>query len=199
MSGREQPALASAAGEGAAPRAARDPGPPEEAPETAPELRAIAQQLYGHVVDSIDFVRLYGFEQLLWSVLHERGIDDPEGEVARQLLVDVVTRAAGDPASYFPISPPHGITKEEAKAVEFDDDCPFCKMEAEEAAHAASPEGIADELAWQAELENMGKAFASSARAWREQHADALARRGLAPPSTTEPPAAARGAADRCT
>jgi hypothetical protein len=140
------------------------------------DLTDLQQQLYGHVLDKIDFDGMYGLEQLLWGLLDERDIEDEDGELAKALIVDAVIRAARDPASYVPVSPPPGITKAEAKAVEFDEACPFCKMEADEAAYAGDPANAAAEAAEAAEQTAL---YASNARAWRARHAEALKRRGL--------------------
>jgi len=141
------------------------------------ELAELEQQLEGHVRNAIDFVALYQLEQLLWGLLDQRGIDDEQGELAKALLVDAVIRAARDPASYFPIRPPPGITEAEARAVEVEDACPFCQVEVTQAAYDADPANIAAEAAEAAELEAL---WAPQARAWREKHAEVLARRGLA-------------------
>ena len=127
-------------------------------------------------VDCIDFDALFGLEQLLWWLLDLRGVEDPGAELATALIVDAVTCAARDPASYFPVSPPPGITEAEVKAVERDDACPFCTMEANHTAFLADPATAAAEAAHTAELVQL---FESEARAWRAEHAEVLERRGL--------------------
>lgn len=148
------------------------------AQRAAPDaLAELERQLYGHVQDAIDFQALDQLVQLLWGLLDLRGIeDDEDGTLAKALLVEAVTRAARDPASYFPCDPPLGITEAEAKAIAFDDACPFCKVEADHAAYLADPANVAAEAAERAELVELS---ATAARAWREQHADALKRHRL--------------------
>jgi hypothetical protein len=137
-------------------------------------LADLEQQLYGHVRDAVDFDALYQLEQLLWGLLDLRRIEDLDGELAKALIVEAITCAARDPASYVSVSPPPGITEAEAKAVERDDACPFCKMEADQAAYAADPANADAEEA--AELVAL---YEPEARAWRAQHAEVLQRRGL--------------------
>ena len=139
-------------------------------------LGRLEDQLYNHVVDKIDFVGLYQLEQLLWGLLDLRGIDDAHGELAKALIVDAVARAVRDPASYFPLRPPPGVTEAEANAVAYEDACPFCTMEADHAADDAAPATVAAEDAAAAELRAL---YAGEASAWRARHAGALARRGL--------------------
>jgi len=139
-------------------------------------LGKLEDQLYNHVVDKLDFVGLYQLEQLLWGLLDLRGIHDEDGELAKTLIVDAVTRAVRDPASYFPSSPPPGITEAEAKAVAFEEACPFCTMEANHAAYLADPANAAAEAADAAEMVALAE---PAARAWRARHAEVLARRGL--------------------
>jgi hypothetical protein len=143
------------------------------------KLADLEKQLQGHVYDAIDFDALYRFEQLLWGLLDHHEIEDEHGELAKDLIVDAVLQVVRDPASYFPVSPPPGITEAEVKAVEFDEDCPFCKMEAEHVAYEASPTGRAARAEWEAEEAELVELYASSATQWREQHAAALKRAGL--------------------
>ncbi|MGE0547640.1 MAG: hypothetical protein AB7O24_01095 [Kofleriaceae bacterium] len=136
------------------------------------DLAELETQLMGHVQNAIDFDALYQLEQLLWGLLEQRGIHDEESDVAKALILAAAVRAHRDPASYFPVSPPPGITKAEAKAAAFDETCPFCQMEAEQAACRAN--GPPDDF-W----DKMAEDFKDSAREWREQHAEALKRAGL--------------------
>ncbi|MGE0868059.1 MAG: hypothetical protein AB7P03_05850 [Kofleriaceae bacterium] len=133
------------------------------------ELADLETQLMGHVRNAIDFSALDQLEQLLWGLIDQHGIYDEDGAVAKGLILAAAVRAHRDPASYFPVSPPPGITKAEAKAAEFDENCPFCVMEAEQAEYErnAPPDDFWDKMADE---------FKDSARAWREQHADALKR-----------------------
>ena len=139
-------------------------------------LADLEAQLYGHVRDAVDFDALYQLEQLLWGLLDLRRIDDLDGELAKALIVDAITCAARDPASYVSTGPPPGITETEAMAVERDDACPFCKMEADQAAYAADPSNVDADAAEAAELVAL---YEPQARAWRAQHAEVLQRRGL--------------------
>ena len=136
------------------------------------ELVALAEQLYGHVVDCIDFGALFGLEQLLWHLVGELGLEglDEEGDVSRAMIQRAIVRAAFDPLTRIS-DVPYGITKEEAKAARFDEACPFCRYEDEEARAAKTEKHdpgdedcpCCDDLACE----------------WREQHAEALRRRGL--------------------
>jgi hypothetical protein len=144
----------------------------EPTAEHREQLAALERQLYGHVLECIDWNALFGLEQMLWSVLDELGIDDCEVAVdlAKAMISRAIVHASDDPATACS-SVPYGITKAEAKAVSFDEACPFCQFEAEAAKrpkpephdHDEEPCGLCDDLA----------------RMWREQHADALKRHGL--------------------
>lgn len=134
------------------------------------DLAALEEQLYEHVVDCIDFDALFGLEQLLWHLVDKLGLGqlDDEAGLSKQLIRRALVRAAYDPSTAFS-EVPFGITKEEEKAASFDPECPFCQYEAEhpreDSEHDHEDESctLCDELA----------------REWREQHADALRRRGL--------------------
>lgn len=156
-------------------------------------LMDIESQLYEHVRNAIDFRALYQLEQSLWGLLDPQGIDDVDGTVAKKLIVDAVSRAMRDASSYFPVSPPPGITKEEEKAALFDPHCPFCQMEAAQAAYAADPATIAAD---RAEHEEHCALFAEAAREWRAKHAAQLARAKLASPTSIAPGSKRRAAAD---
>jgi hypothetical protein len=136
-------------------------------------LMDIESQLYEHVRNAIDFEALSQLEQTLWGLLDPHGIDDTEGTVAKKLIVDALCRAARDPSSDYPVSPPPGITKEEEKAALFDPSCPFCQMEAAQSAYAADPATIAAE---RAEHEELCALYGDAAREWRAKHAPQLAR-----------------------
>jgi hypothetical protein len=134
------------------------------------DLAALEQQLYGHVVDCIDFDALFGLEQLLWHLVDELGLGglDDCGDLSKTLIRRAIVRAAHDPSTAI-TDVPYGITKEEERAAKFDAACPFCRYEDEhppegrDAAHDHEDEScpLCDDMA----------------RAWREQHADALRRR----------------------
>jgi hypothetical protein len=116
--------------------------------EARRSLGDLEDQLSRHIHDAIDFAALYRFEQLLWGLIDRRNIPDEMRELARELIVDAVIQAVRDPASYFPVRPPRGISETEEKAAAFDENCPFCTMEAERAAYEASPAGRAAKAAW---------------------------------------------------
>lgn len=136
------------------------------------DLAALEEQLYGHVLDCIDFDAINGLEQLLWHLVDKLGLGDLdlEDRLSTWLIRRAIVRAAYDPATTFS-DVPYGITKAEAKAVRFDPDCPFCRYEDEhpreaeedEHAHDDDPCALCDDMA----------------RAWRVQHADKLRSRGL--------------------
>lgn len=135
-------------------------------------IGAIADAFYNHVVEALDLGALDALEQELWSVLDSAGIDDETGAISSKIVRDAIIRLADDPMRHIS-TVPYGITKAEAKAAAFDDGCPFCVLEA--ARPAPSPE---DE-----HVEGDCDCCDMLAREWRAEHADALARAGLAPPS----------------
>jgi hypothetical protein len=138
-----------------------------------PELAELEEQVYDHVLECIDFDALYGLEQLLWHLVDKLGLGelDLEDGLSSWIIKRAIVRAAHDPTTSY-TDVPFGITKAEAKAVKFDDDCPFCRYEAEhpreakiddEHDHDDEPCPLCDDMA----------------REWREKHADVLKRRGL--------------------
>ncbi len=136
-----------------------------------PDLAALEAQLYGHVLDCIDFGALYGLEQLLWHLVDKLGLGalDLDDRLSKWMIRRAIVRAAHDPSTAF-TDVPFGITKDEAKAARFDPECPFCRYEDEhpreqesEHHHTGDDCPLCDDLA----------------REWREKHADALRRRGL--------------------
>jgi len=148
---------------------------PSAAIETAlaerKDLAALEEQLYEHVVDCIDFDALFGLEQLLWHLVDQLGLGrlDEEDGLSKQLIRRALVRAAYDPTTSFS-DVPYGITKAEAKAARFDPECPFCQYEDE---HPPEQE---------AEHDHEGESCSlcdEMAAAWREEHAEALRRRGL--------------------
>jgi hypothetical protein len=98
------------------------------------KLADLEEQLYGHVLDAIDFDALFQLEQLLWGLIDQRGIDDQDGELADSLIVDAINRAAHDDARHCTIAPPPGMTEAETRAARFDEACPFCRVEKERSA-----------------------------------------------------------------
>jgi hypothetical protein len=157
--------------------AARDAGHevPSPAVTTAlaerADLAALEEQLYGHVLDCIDFDALNGLEQLLWHLVDKLGLGDLdlEDHLSSWLIRRAIVRAAYDPATSF-TDVPYGITKAEAKAARFDPECPFCRYEDEhpreeddEHEHDDDSCSLCDDMA----------------REWREKHAAALRRAGL--------------------
>ena len=137
-----------------------------------PKLLALAEQLYGHVVECIDFDALFGLEQMLWSLVEKAGLGklDDEGDLSKAMIRRCLVRAAFDPNTAF-TDVPFGITKEEAKAANFDPECPFCRYE-DEQARTARPAEHDHEDECCSLCDNM-------AAAWRKEHAEALRRRGL--------------------
>ena len=135
------------------------------------DLAALEEQLYGHVLDCIDFDALNGLEQLLWHLVDKLGLGDLdlEGGLSTWMIRRAIVRAAHDPTTTFSEAP-FGITKAEAKAARFDAECPFCRYEDEhpreaedEQEHGDEPCPLCDDMA----------------REWRDKHADALRRAGL--------------------
>lgn len=138
--------------------------------------QAIADALYNHVREAVDLDALFNLEQLLWCVLGAvRGEDDDDdddadciADVAARMIRDALVRLADDGARYFS-DVPYGVTKDEAKAVAYDDGCPFCVME------AARPVPLPEHVEGECECCDL------VARDWRQAHAEILARAGLAP------------------
>ena len=139
-----------------------------------PELTALAARLYEHVVESIDFDALSGLEQLLWGLLDQMGLGalDDELGLSRWLISRALITAAHDPSTAMS-DVPFGITKEEERAARFDADCPFCRYDDERSRDADGDDGAHEHDDEPCPLCD------DMARAWREQHADALRRRGL--------------------
>lgn len=136
---------------------------------------ALAEQVYEHVIDAIDFTALYQLEQMLWSLLDER----PDDRTSQQLITDALSRVASDERRYCSFVPP-GITKAEEKAATYDDDCPLCRME------AASPHEPEHEHEGECELCD------SMARDWRAENAEALQRFALRTANGGRKPATSR-------
>jgi hypothetical protein len=131
--------------------------------------RELAERVYGHVIEAIDFKALFNIEQMLWCLLP----GDEEGTLAQELVTDALIRAATSPDRACDFGPPPGITKAEAKAAAFDPDCPLCRLEAE--APEDPHDGTEDDPC---------ELCRSLAAEWRAQHADVLRRAGLMPPAS---------------
>lgn len=149
------------------------PRPRAQYPKPA-SLAELTASLYNHVLEAIDFGALYTFEQLLWSLLPEQGVDDEDGEIASTMIRDAIIKAASDPMRNVS-TVPYGVTKEEEKAVAFDENCFFCVYEAanpsEDDTYQDGECGCCDAMA----------------RDWREEHAHVLSRRGVRPPAHNGP------------
>jgi hypothetical protein len=133
---------------------------------------AFADCAYKHVVEAIDFDAIYRFEQILIGLLGEVGIHDEDGELAETIIRDAIVRAANDPDRDIS-DVPFGITKAEAAAVAFDPSCPICVLEAARPPESEAPDHVDGEC----------ECCDMMARDWRAEHAEALARAGLAPRS----------------
>jgi hypothetical protein len=181
MSGLDQKNKTSAAAQQIANRPASERPQEREVPSPAvvnalaerADLAALEEQLYGHVVDCIDFDTLFGLEQLLWHYVDKLGLGELELDdgLSHWMIRRAIIRAAHDPSTSFS-DVPFGITKSEEKAAKFDADCPFCQYEAE---HPREQEK-------DGEHDHDGDACPlcdDMAREWREKHADALRRAGL--------------------
>ena len=101
-------------------------------------LRVLEQQLYGHVLDAINFDALSNLEQSLFGLLTRRMNigTDLALDLSALLIQRAIVRAADDEERFADFGPPPGITEAERKAVEFDERCPFCRIEAADAAEA---------------------------------------------------------------
>jgi hypothetical protein len=133
-------------------------------------INSLAECIYNHVFDAIDFEAMYRFEQVLWCLLPELGIEDEDGEVAEKLVREAIVRAASDPDRHVSHVPP-GVTKAEAMAAAFDDGCPLCVLEAARSPQADTPDHVDGEC----------ECCDMIARDWRAEHAEVLARAGLGP------------------
>ena len=128
--------------------AARDPLSRAEVlalPSTA-NLEELKQCLYNHVMDSIDWGKIYTYEQMLWSLLPELG--EKKGkvdELAEKLIGECLARAAFDPMRLISHVPP-GITDAERRAVDYDDGCVFCRADRENALKALDAEPPTEEV-----------------------------------------------------
>jgi hypothetical protein len=140
------------------------------------DLEALADQVAEHIHDAIDWNAVFRIEQMLWFLLKE----DPDGARAMTLVGEAFARAAVSPSRYGVTDVPYGVTKEEAKAVAFDDGCPLCRLDAQ-----SPPEPEHDHDGDCELCDDM-------AREWRAQNADALRRYGTRKANGTRKPAASR-------
>jgi len=139
-------------------------------PDTA-ALRELRERLYQHVLDTIDWGALHGFEQVLWSMLPRLGYNDHDGQMAEQMVRACVIRAAADPMRNVS-DVPFGITQAERRAASREDDCVFCQAEA---ACGDAHEPDVDDCPCCSDM----------AADWRAQHEAVLKKAGLwrPPPS----------------
>jgi hypothetical protein len=160
-------------------------------------LAALERRIYGHVLAAVDLDALSNLEQITISLVMEAL--DSEGErkrkraaktdalpaipphaelaidLAAQLIEGALRRLVDDPRRYMDCGPPHGVTPEEAAAVAFDEDCPYC---------------VAIRADEQAQREHLAKHPTDEEEAcpccdmlvesWREEHKEKLAKAGLA-------------------
>ncbi len=138
-------------------------------------LGELEHQLYGHVLDAIDFGALGGLEQHLYGLLCDMELDDDLAlDLSKLVISRALERAVEDNARYCNFGAPDGVPEAEAKAVAFEESCPFCVLDAEEAKYLAEhPPG-----------EEHGESCAcceDMVRMWRDQHADTLRKHGLYP------------------
>jgi hypothetical protein len=141
-------------------------------------VRELTDQLYGHVVRTIHAGALDGLEQQLAMALHDRGVRDDDLTLTPVILADLLGRFAHDPARGIRFVPA-GITDDEIIAASYTETCPFCRHDLAAAKHRArhghGPEP--DDEAWDTEMLAL---HAGAAARWREEHAAALRRFGLA-------------------
>ena len=140
-------------------------------PDTA-GLKDLRERLYQHVLDTIDWGVLFGYEQVLWSLLPRLGYRDEDGKLAEAMVRDAVVRAASDPMRNI-TDVPYGVTPEEKRAVEREDDCPLCEAAEVMTRDAHNPD-VSD-----------CPCCSDMVTEWRMQHEAVLRKAGLwrAPPS----------------
>lgn len=118
--------------------------------------------LYNHVMDAIDWGKIHGYEQMLWSLLPELGVEDDECEAAEAMIRECVVRAASDPMRNIS-DVPFGVTDAERRAVAYDDGCVFCRVDA---VHGGEPVGECP-------------CCMDTAAEWRAKHEAVLRKAGL--------------------
>jgi hypothetical protein len=140
-------------------------------------VRELTDQLYGHVVRTIDAGAVDALEQMLATALHDRGVRHDHALTA-VILADLLGRFAHDPSRGLRAAPA-GITDDEIVAATYTETCPFCRHDLavaeRRARHGRGPDP--DDEAWDQELLELD---AAAATRWREEHAAALRRFGLA-------------------
>jgi len=132
-------------------------------------LCALADRLYKHVVDCIDFGALSGVEEMLWHAIDHAGLGalDNQENVSRRMIQHALSRAIHDPWSWVRETP-YGITKQEERAVRFDADCWFCIAEEHASDALPSPSVVATES------DDHCASCDELVREWRERHATQL-------------------------
>jgi hypothetical protein len=153
--------------------------------EAREKIEHVRERLYGHVRRLIDGEALFSLEQVLWSVVDRAGVHDDESELTNALLAEALASIAYDPERNISTTP-RGITDEEIVAAEYDETCELCHHDLEEAKQrrAGNTEDAVD-----SEILAM---HAEAATHWREEHAVALARFGLAADQRVTEPQKAR-------
>ncbi|MBL9018918.1 MAG: hypothetical protein JNL83_32320 [Myxococcales bacterium] len=138
-------------------------------------LDELRQCLYNHIMDAIDWGRIYGYEQMLWSLLPALGQQGDVDELAEKLIGECLARAAFDPMRLVSNVPP-GITDAERRAVEYDDGCVFCRADAASGADQRQEHDDDDDDC---------PLCTDMAAEWRDQHQAVLKKAGLwrPPPS----------------
>jgi hypothetical protein len=102
--------------------------------------------------------------------------DELAMDLAAQLIEGALRRLVEDPRRYMSYGPPHGVTPEEAAAVAFDEDCPYC---------------VADKVQEEAERRHLAKhpmpeeeepcpCCDMLVESWREANKEKLVKAGLA-------------------
>ncbi len=152
--------------------------------QQAVEVAELADRLYNHVLRVIDLGRLSQLEQCIWSELDQMNIDDELGELATALLAEALGRVGHAPERH--VNPiPIGISEDEVLAAEYDDDCRMCRSEVADMEYRLSGQRCQD-LASDAEDDDMCRFNEQAAQAWRAENAEALRRFGLAPNAASE-------------
>lgn len=145
------------------------------------KLVELERRLYAHVLEAIDFDAVSSLEQHVCMLLADEH-DVPQQlayDLAAKVIEQALQRAALDPIRYCDVGPPPGITEAERRAVAFEADCPFCQFDAQQARAAAEGKLQNDEPCACCDM---------MAEDWRQEHADVLAKAGLAESSTEAEP-----------
>jgi hypothetical protein len=146
------------------------------------KLSELERQLYGHVIEAVDWDMLHALDQYLYAVLRKRNIGhELATDIADQLIERSLHRAADDQVRFGPTSIPFGITDEERRAAAVEEGCPFCDFEAKLAAQAKQDEAKPPQPG-EGQEEECCPLCDDMAAEWREEHAEALAKAGLSPP-----------------